>query len=375
MPRGWVCHLLANPWGFTSPGESASWGSTSTCSAWLCQHLWDHYRYTGDREFLAWAYPILKGSAVFYLDMLIEERTSGEHWLVTAPSNSPENAFFTAEGAKVHVCMGPTLDQQLLRFLFAACIEASEELQVDEPFREELRKKRARLAPTRIGSDGRIMEWLEEYDEVDPHHRHISHLWGLYPGSEIDPIFTPSLAEAARKSLEMRGDDGTGWSLAAKVGMWARLGDAGRAHQLLCRHLRPVDHDDEQPRWTGGTYPNLFDAHPPFQIDGNLGGAAVIAEMLLQSQSASDVTKRKAELRLLPALPAAWSEGKVCGLRARGGFEIDMIWEQGALVEATIRSDRPAETSVRYKHDVTFLRFRGGDAIRIDRALQAVSPD
>jgi alpha-L-fucosidase 2 len=215
--RGWVAHVITNPWGFTSPGEGASWGATTTGSAWLCQHLWDHYEFTGNREFLAWAYPIMKGSALFYLDMLIEEPK--HKWLVTAPSNSPENAFFMADGTKAHICLGSTSDMQLLRYLFTACIEASRILGIDEALRKELTDKRARLAPTQVGSDGRVMEWMEEYREPDPTHRHVAHLWGLFPAREIDAVRTPELAAAARKSLDVRGDgaspsssrSGRGW--------------------------------------------------------------------------------------------------------------------------------------------------------------------
>jgi alpha-L-fucosidase 2 len=365
--RGWVAHLLANPWGFTSPGESASWGATVSCSAWLCQHLWDHYQFTGDREFLAGAYPVLKGAALFYLDMLVEEPRHG--WLVTAPSNSPENAFLMPDGKPVHVCLGPTADQQLLRYLFGAAIEASRILGVDESLRAELTAKRARLAPTRVGSDGRIMEWLEEYPEADPHHRHVAHLWGLYPGSEIDPRTTPELAVAARKSLERRGDAGTGWSLAYKLAMWARLGDGERAHRLLRLHLTPARPEAASERWTGGTYPNLFDAHPPFQIDGNFGGTAAIAEMLLQSRA--EAPGAPAEIDLLPALPGAWGTGSVRGLRARGGFEVDVRWQRGALTEAVIRSRLGGPCRVRRGDEVVELRTRAGEAFALDGRLRA----
>jgi alpha-L-fucosidase 2 len=366
--RGWMAHLLANPWGFTSPGESASWGSTVSCSAWLCQHLWDHYLFTGDREFLAWAYPILKGAALFYLDMLVEEPKHG--WLVTAPSNSPENAFLMPEGMQAHVCLGPTADQQLLRYLFGAGIEASRLLGRDEAFRAELEKTRARLAPTRIGSDGRILEWLEEYPEADPHHRHVAHLWGLYPGAEIDPRTTPDLAAAARKSLEARGDGGTGWGLAMKMAMWARLGNGERAYRLLREHLKPTGPETPGERWTGGTYPNLFDAHPPFQIDGNLGGAVAIAEMLLQSRAASAASGQRDEIDLLPALPTAWPAGSVMGLRARGGFEVDVAWEGGALTRAVIRSRLGHSNRVRYQNRVVELTTQEGTQYTLDSQLR-----
>ena len=361
--RGWVAHVITNPWGFTSPGEGADWGATTTGSAWLCTHLWDHYLFTDDRAFLADAYPVLKGSAQFYSDMLIEEPV--HHWLVTAPSNSPENAFLLPDGAKAHLCLGATMDMQLLRYLFGACIEASRILGVDEDFRKELEAKRPRLAPTRVAADGRIMEWLEDYREDDPHHRHVSHLWGLYPGFEISREATPALAAAARKSLDARGDGGTGWSLAYKVALWARLGDGDRACRLLANLLQPA-------RDGGGTYPNLFDACPPFQIDGNFGATAGIAEMLVQSRIAEpDAANHSAAIELLPALPAAWADGGVHGLRARGGFEVDLKWEKGALIEARILSLRGHSVQLRYGATTATFATKPGQTFTLDGSLKS----
>jgi alpha-L-fucosidase 2 len=365
---GWVAHVITNPWGFTSPGESASWGATMTGSAWLCQHLWDHYLYTHDKDYLAKTYPVIRGSARFYADMLIEENKN--HWLVTAPSNSPENAFILPSGTRAHICLGPAMDMQLLRYLFDACVEASRILGMDEEFRDELAAKRARLAPTRIGEDGRIMEWLEPYRENDPRHRHVSHLWALYPGYEIDPLTTPELAAGARKTLDGRGDGGTGWCLAHKLALWARLGDGNRALQLLRNQMKPAGEKSVINTTGGGTYPNLFDAHPPFQIDGNFGATAGIAEMLMQSLSQGLDQGQGNEIRLLPALPDAWPEGEVKGLRARGGFEVDIAWSQGKMTKAVIRSINGANPNIRLGGMSVNLALQPGQSARLDGSLR-----
>jgi alpha-L-fucosidase 2 len=369
--KGWVAYVITNPWGFTSPGEVASWGSYCGGSAWLCQHLYDHYLFTRDREFLRWAYPILKGAARFYSDILIEE--PGHHWLVIAPCNSPENHFKAADGTDVSFALGATMVQQQVRYLFKACIESSEILGADADFRNELLAKRARLAPTQIGSDGRILEWLAEYKESDPHHRHVSHLWGLHPGDEISPSTTPQLAEAARKSLDARGDrptleagaGGNGWSLACKAAMRARLGDGNHAWRLVRMALEPAFGPHQDANGSGGVYANLFDVCPPFQIDGNFGITAAIGEMLVQSD--------RHVIDLLPALPDAWKQGQVTGLRARGGFEISMTWNEGKLTSASIRSDHGEPCRVRYNGTALELKLTQGQTATLDGYL-AVKP-
>jgi alpha-L-fucosidase 2 len=254
------------------------------------------------------------------------------------------------------------MDMQLLRYLFDACIEAAKVLGTDAGFTRELAATRARLAPTRVGSDGRVMEWLEEYQEPDPQHRHISHLWALYPGHEITPSGTPELAAAARKTLDRRGDGGTGWCIAHKLTLWARLGDGNRAYKLLGAQLKPAALADRLTTTGGGTYANLFDAHPPFQIDGNFGAAAGIAEMLLQSHAG--------EIHLLPALPDAWAEGEVRGLRARGGFEVKMRWRERKLIDAEIRSVGGRQATVRLGNQVVKLTFKPGERIRLNHSLR-----
>ncbi len=326
--NGWVAHVITNVWGYTSPGEHPSWGSVNSGGAWLCAHLWEHYDYNRDTQYLKEIYPALKESAEFFLNVLIKEPKHG--WLVTAPTNSPENGFYMPGTKKeVQVCMGSTMDNQLVRELFSHVIAASKILNVDADFSAQLQNAVELLPPNRIGSDGRLMEWLEEYEEAEPQHRHVSHLYGLHPGNQITLRGTPDLAKAARKSLEVRGDGGTGWSRAWKINFWARLGDGNHAYLLLCNLLDPVFEKGFNMN-KGGTYPNLFCAHSPFQIDGNFGGCAGIAEMFLQSHSGV--------IELLPALPDVMADGSFDGMRVRGGAEISASWADKKLTSATLKA-------------------------------------
>lgn len=363
--RGWVVHTLTNIWGFTSPGAQASWGVWQGAPAWLCFHLWDHYRFTGDRDFLRRYYPVMRGAARFYADTLMEE--PAHHWLVTAPSSSPENTVYMADGSEAAIVMGPAMDEELIRFLFGAVIEASQTLHVDAAFRKQLEAKRARLAPIQVGADGRILEYLQPYRETEIHHRHMSHLWALFPGDQISIDTTPRLAAAAARSRDVRGDDSTGWSEAYKVNLWARLGDGDRALRLLDVLFRPASRDGRAGHEWAGTYPNLLNAGPPFQIDGNFGAASGIVEMLMQS--------KVGDIHLLPALPAAWPEGEVRGLHARGDFIVDMRWRANRLTEVSVRSVRGGVCVLHDgKHTVKWVA-RPGKVYRWGADLRVLAPE
>lgn len=320
--RGWVTHILGNIWGFTSPAEDPAWGATNTAGAWLCQHLWQHYEYTKDKKYLASVYPVMKGAALFFEDMLIEDPNNG--YLVTAPTTSPENKYVTLQGDTVSISAGSTMDNQIIRELFTNVSAAAHILKTDKDWSKSLEIKKAKLAPTSIGKYGQVMEWLEDYEEADIHHRHVSQLYGLYPGNELTFENTPQLMEAAKTTLERRGDQSTGWSMAWKINFWARLKDGERAYKLIGDLLKPAENS-----W--GTYPNLFSAHPPMQIDGNFGGSAGIMEMLVQSHSGY--------IELLPAMTQSCKNGEVKGLRVRGGASVDFLWKNNRIQEFTLKAD------------------------------------
>jgi alpha-L-fucosidase 2 len=358
--RGWCCNHNTDIWAMTNPvGDFGQghpvWANWPMAGPWFSLHLWEHYAFNRDDDWLKhYAYPLMKGAARFCLDWLVE---GPDGYLVTAPATSPENLYKTPEGYVGAVSIGTTADMALIKGLFYKIIRATEILQTDIPFRREIQNAVDRLYPYQIGHKGNLQEWYYDWEDQHPQHRHMSHLIGLHPDDQISPLTTPDLAEACRKSLEIRGDGGTGWSKAWKINLWARLLDGNHAHSMLRTHLRYVDASPETQYSGGGTYPNLFDAHPPFQIDGNFGGTGGIAEMLLQSHNG--------EIHLLPALPDAWASGHIKGMRARGGYTIDLEWKEGKLIEAVIHPDFDGEVKIRYRNQVKTLSLKSGKQNKI----------
>jgi alpha-L-fucosidase 2 len=329
--RGWVVHHNTDIWRVTGIFDRAFYGLWQSGSAWLSQHLWQHYLFTGDKTFLEEVYPVMKSAAEFYVDELVEEPNTG--YLVIGPSNSPENTYLGLASSSV----GTTMDNQLIFDLFSSVIRSAEILNMDHAFADTLRDKRSKLAPMQIGKYSQLQEWLYDWDDTTDHHRHVSHLYGLYPGSQISPYRTPELFQAAKNSLQYRGDESTGWSMGWKVNLWARLLDGNHAYKLITDQLTPAVQPDGSVK--GGTYLNLLDAHPPFQIDGNFGCTSGIAEILIQSHDGY--------IFILPALPEHWPHGEVKGLMARGGFEVDMTWEGGKIKTLTIHSTRGGNCRLR----------------------------
>jgi len=340
--RGWVCHHNTDLWRATAPIDGPAFGMWPTGGAWLCTHLWDHYDYGRNVDYLASVYPLMRDAALFFVDVLQQDPGTG--FLVTNPSLSPENNH----GHGSSICAGPTMDMAILRDLFDQTARAAAILDRDADLASQFLSTRDRLAPYKTGRQGQLREWQADWDAEahDIHHRHVSHLYGVYPSQQIGTTTTPALAAAARRSLDIRGDEATGWATAWRIALWARLCDGNRAHRILRFLIGPKR-----------TYPNMFDAHPPFQIDGNLGGAAAIAEMLVSS--AYD------EIVLLPALPDAWPAGMVKGLRARGGVDVALSWSAGKLTEATLRAPLGGRVKVRSGQIVRTLTLRRDSPVRL----------
>lgn len=339
--RGWLAHTCTNPWGFTSPCEDASWGSTIGSPAWQCHHLWEHYLYTKDEEYLAWAYPIMKEAMWFYLDMLRKEKVHG--WLVTSPSSSPENSFFDKEGRVCSLCEGPTYDRELIASPVTSCIEAQYVLQKDLEFVEQLKEIQKQLAPVEIGKDGRIMEWDKEYKETMIHHQHLSHLWGAYPGQMITVEHTKELANAAKKSLKTRGKSTVGWAIAYRMCLWARLREPEEAYSCVKQMFQYATgknlfnlayHCDETVE--NPELPDLEHCRYPFQIDGNEGNATGILLMLEDDYAhVREDGTMEIYIMLLPALPKELPKGVVRGLCVKGNLKMDFAWGNYKLIDVT----------------------------------------
>ena len=353
--EGWVAHHNTDLWRGAAPINHSNHGIWVGGSGWLTHHLWEHYLFTKDEEFLQKeAYPIMREAALFYSQFLVADTLTG--WLISTPSNSPENGGMVA---------GPTMDHQIIRSLFNACIEASTILDTDQEFAGELKEMVQQIAPNQVGQYGQLQEWLSDVDDPENKHRHASHLWGIHPARDINWETSPELMEAARQSLLFRGDDGTGWSLAWKINFWARLLDGDHAYELIKMIFRPVSVRNTNNRRGGGSYPNLFDAHPPFQIDGNFGATAGMVEMLIQSHLST--------IDILPALPSSLPNGSISGVCARGGFDLSFQWSEGILTAIKILSKTGEECHLRYKDKTIRFPTIAGKTYRFDGELNDIS--
>ena len=348
--RGWVAHHNTDIWRITGAIDGANWGAFNASGGWTSQHLWEHYLYSGDKNFLASIYPVLKGASTFYVDYLVEHPKY--HWLVVNPDESPENTSPAHQGSALDA--GVTMTNQIIFELFSTTIKAAEILKKDSTFADTLKQMRKRLPPMQIGQHGQLQEWLDDIDDPKDNHRHISHLYGLFPSNQISPYRTPQLYSAAKTTLIHRGDVSTGWSMGWKVNWWARLLDGNHAYKLIRNQLSPVRTTGTRYDGGGGTYNNLFDAHPPFQIDGNFGCTSGITEMLMQSANG--------EVHLFPALPDAWPNGSIKGIKAIGGFEIvSMEWKDAKLVKAVIKSHLGGNLRLRVPNE---MKLNNGTALK-----------
>ena len=348
---GWVLHHNTDIWLGTAPINASNHGIWHSGGAWLCHHLWEHYLFTQDKAFLQKAYPEMKGAAEFFVSTLVKDPKTG--YLISTPSNSPEHGGLVA---------GPTMDRQIIRDLFKNCIAAAKALHTDEAFAKLLEEKYMQIAPNQIGKYGQLQEWMEDKDDTTDTHRHVSHLWGVFPGTDITWDNSPDMMHAAEKSFQYRGDDGTGWSLAWKVNLMARFKHGDHAMLLVNKLLSVAENGSAKER--GGVYHNMFDAHPPFQIDGNFGGAAGIAEMLVQSQ--------QGYIDLLPALPTALPNGKLKGICARGGFVLDLVWKEGKLQSVDVLSKTCNTCTIKYGGITQIIKTTKGKVYRLNGNLKAI---
>jgi alpha-L-fucosidase 2 len=364
---GWALAYTTNAWGWTAPGGGMPYGAFFGGGGWMMQDLWEHYAFTRDKAYLAKYYPVMKGSAEFFLSNLVVGK---DGLLSTSPSLSPENGFVTDTGVKGTVSDNSAAEREIVWDLFTNTIAAEKVLGTDADFRAKLEAAKAKLRSLEIGKAGQLEEWGHDWDlNGDIHHRHVSHLYGAFPGWEISPLHTPELANAVRKSLEMRGDQSTGWSNAWKINLWAHLRDGDHAFKILSSQLQLVATGGTNYSNGGGTYSNMFDAHPPFQIDGNFGSTSGIDEMLVQSsdryEDAASPNEDRYYIDLLPAVPSVWRTGSIHGLRARGGFAVDVDWKDGRLVSAKVTSVAGTRTRLRYDGKLADLALRPGQSVRV----------